>query len=101
MGATTATTSESRPMLLSPDNRKISYRSKNGNVITLELKNSKAVESLQQVAKRGIAQENSEQDQKKQESEGLWAGLFDTLSFWVMEGVEIAAFGPYDEPAPK
>ncbi|GIZ48374.1 hypothetical protein CKM354_001143700 [Cercospora kikuchii] len=87
-------------MLLSPDNRKISYRS-NGNVITLELKNSKAVEKLQQVAKRGIAQENSEQGQKKQESEGLWAGLFDTLSFWVMEGVEIAAFGPYDEPAPK
>ncbi|KAM3414046.1 hypothetical protein BST61_g10707 [Cercospora zeina] len=101
MRATTATTPEPHPMLLSSSKRKISYRSRNGNVITLELKNSKAVESLQDVAKRGIPRGKSAQDQTTQDSQGLWAGLFDTLSFCVMEGVEIAAFGPYDEPAPK
>lgn len=82
-------------MFLSADKRKISYRSKNGNLITLELKNSKAAESL---AKMGIT---SKDEQNKQEGPGLWAGLFDTISFYVMEGVEIAAFGPYDEPATK
>lgn len=88
-------------MFLSADKRKISYRSKNGNLITLELKNSKAVESLQKVAEMGIASKGSKDGQNKQDNPGLWAGLFDTISFYVMEGVEIAAFGPYDEPVTK
>lgn len=83
-------------MFLSADKRKISYKSKNGNLITLELKNSKAEESLQKVANMGISQAD-----KQPECQGLWAGIFDTLSFYVAEGIEIAAFGMYDEPVTK
>lgn len=98
--ATTATTPCARPMFLSADKRTISYASKRGSLITLELKNSNAVKSVQEVAKMGIAQKAAGgEEQNKEESPGYWAALLDTLSFYVMEGVEIAAFGPYDEPA--
>lgn len=99
--ATTATTPCARPMFLSADKRTISYASNRGSLITLELKkNSNAVKSVQDVAKMGIAQKAAGgEEQNKEESPGYWAALLDTLSFYVMEGVEIAAFGPYDEPA--
>lgn len=97
--ATTATT-PCGPMFLSADKRTISYASNRGSLITLELKNSNAVKSVQEVAKMGIAQKAAGgEEQNKEESPGYWAALLDTLSFYVMEGVEIAAFGPYDEPA--
>lgn len=87
-------------MFLSADKRTISYASTRGSLITLELKNSNAVKSVQEVAKMGIAQKAAGgEEQNKEESPGYWAALLDTLSFYVMEGVEIAAFGPYDEPA--
>lgn len=87
-------------MFLSADKRTISYASNRGSLITLELKNSNAVKSVQESAKMGIAQKAAGgEEQNKEESPGYWAALLDTLSFYVMEGVEIAAFGPYDEPA--
>lgn len=97
--ATTATTPYARPMFLSADERTISNH---GSLITLELKNSNAVKSVQEVANMGIAQKAAgREEQNKEKGPGYmyWAALLDTLSFYVMEGVEIAAFGPYDEPA--
>lgn len=108
MGAPTPATE--RPMFLSADKRKISYRSKNGSTITLEFKNknSKAVEGLTQLSKKYPPQ-NAEQKPGMLEGEvgavdaegkeNLWLGVYDTLSFWVMEAMEIAAFGPYDDPS--
>lgn len=107
MGATTPATE--RPMFLSADKRKISYRSKNGSTITLEFKNknSQAVEGLTQLSKKYPAP-NAEQKAAiargevdavvAEGKENLWLGVYDTLSFWVMEAMEIAAFGPYDDP---
>lgn len=82
-------------MFLSADKRTISYASNRGSLITLELKNSNAVKSVKEVAKMGIAQKAAGgEEQNKEESPGYWAALLDTLSFYVMEGVEIAAFEP-------
>ena len=86
-------------MFLSADNRKISYRSKSGNVLTLQLTNSRAAESLKQVAKKDQARNATSEG--KEEQKAMWPGVFDTLSFWAAEAVEIAFFGPYDEPRPK
>ncbi|KAF2173367.1 hypothetical protein M409DRAFT_15652 [Zasmidium cellare ATCC 36951] len=90
MGATTPATE--RPMFLSADKRKISYRSKNGSTITLEFKNKNSP-----AQKAGAIECEAELDAEGKQN--LWLGVYDTLSFWVMEAMEIAAFGPYDEPA--
>ena len=94
-----------RPIILSADHRKISYTSKTGKTVTLQLRNSgKAVESLRELSDRDtktleadLEQSPSENDSSA-DSQGVWANVYDTLSFWVMEAVEVAAFGPYDEP---
>ncbi|KXT00413.1 hypothetical protein AC578_3344 [Pseudocercospora eumusae] len=101
----TQTTHTPRPMFLSADARKLSYRSKSGHVLTLQLTNSKAADNPKQVAekdqpKQGATNAASEA-KEKQKQEAMWPGLFDTLSFWAAEAVEIAFFGPYDEPRGK
>ncbi|KAK4497724.1 hypothetical protein PRZ48_010377 [Zasmidium cellare] len=109
MGATTPAVE--RPMFLSADKRKISYRSKNGSTITLEFKNknSPAVDGLRELSKKNpvpnaeskiTATVNGQEldAEGKQQQQNLWLGVYDTLSFWVMEAMEIAAFGPYDDP---
>ncbi|CAK4004833.1 Hypothetical predicted protein [Lecanosticta acicola] len=103
MGApTTATETQQRPMVLSADKRKISYRSKNGNLFTLELKNSKAEDSLRSLKKKydsKIPQDvpNGE-DAAKDNGSTLWPGLYDTIAMLIEESLEVACFGPYDEP---
>ncbi|KAF7193692.1 hypothetical protein HII31_05038 [Pseudocercospora fuligena] len=104
MGATTTQTSERpRPMFLSADSRKLSYRSKSGHVLTLQLSNSKAADSLKQVAEKDQAKQGARNaaSEGKEKQEAMWPGVFDTLSFWAAEAVEIAFFGPYDEPRVK
>lgn len=105
MGAATTTTPERpRPMFLSADSRKLSYRSKSGTVLTLQLTNSKAADTLKQVAQKDQASQgapNAGAEEGKEEKKAMWPGVFDTLSFWAAEAVEIAFFGPYDEPTPK
>lgn len=99
MGATTPATET--PMFLSADKRKISYRSKNGNTITLEFKNknSPAADSLRELSKKNPVQKaDISVDETAEGKQNLWLGVYDTLSFWVMEAMEIAAFGPYDDP---
>jgi hypothetical protein len=89
-----------RPSLRST--RTISYR-KNGDLITLELSNSKAAESLRELAKKNPATEQDKKfiaDVEKAEAGGFVATVYDTLSFWVMEAMEIAMFGPYSEVQP-
>jgi hypothetical protein len=95
------TTTPSRPAFLSARTRTISYKRQNGNVVTLELTNSKAAESLRELAKKNPT---TEQDKKfideveSGEPQGLVAGVYDALSIWIMDAIEIAMFGPYDEP---
>lgn len=89
-----------RPSLRSA--RTISYR-KNGDLITLELSNSKAAESLKELAKKNPTTENDRKfiaDVENAEAGGLVATVYDALSFWVMEYMEIAMFGPYEETQP-
>lgn len=93
-------------MFLSADKRKISYRSKNGSTITLEFKNknSPAADSLRALSQKHPVQDanlNTADPDNESNIDGkpnLWLGLYDTLSFWCMEAMEIAAFGPYDDP---
>ncbi|KAK4613429.1 hypothetical protein CLAFUW4_09300 [Fulvia fulva] len=104
MGAATTPAVE-RPMFLSADQRKISYQSKGGITITLEFKNSKAIESLRTFTQQNTADKPENMTvtvdgvtKPREENQGLWMGIYDTLSFWCMEAMEVAAFGPYDEP---
>lgn len=104
MGATTTTTSAHagdipKPTFLSADKRKISYRSKNGNLLTMELKNSKSADNIHETPKE--SETSKTVAVVPSDAQSRWAGLYDTLSFWVMEGVEICTFGAYDEPQPK
>ncbi|KXS97269.1 hypothetical protein AC579_1608 [Pseudocercospora musae] len=105
MRATTTQTAEPpRPMFLSPDTRKLSYRSKSRHVLTLQCSNSKAADNLKQVAEKDQAKQrakNAASVAKEKQEATLWPGLFDTLSFWAAEAVEIAFFGPYHEPFVK
>jgi len=137
-----------RPVLLSADSRRISYKSRSGRVLTLEMRSSraglptlaslKAAAQQQQQQQQQLQQLQLSQDastsvqsqalqtqQQKQlaaaadaktgpaaqaaalvaqanntdeSAAGMWPELFDTLSFWCMEAVEIACFGPYEEP---
>lgn len=97
MGLTApATMPDRRPMLLSPDQRRISYTSKNGNTITLEMKDSKAANGLRNIAKQHSTEEKAAGTSDSKQ--GVWPGVYDTLSFWIAEAVEIAAFGPYTDP---
>lgn len=87
-----------RPMFLSADKRKLSYRSKSGRVLTLELKNSNAINSLQQLDKKYPKDGTTTTiTVDKIPSAGLWPQLFDTLSLYVEEAIEVACFGPYDD----
>ena len=97
MGAATTPAIE-RPIFLSADKRKISYQSKGGNTITLEFKNSKAIDSL-----RSFTEQNERNKPEnmtvtvdgvakpREENQGLWMGIYDTLSFWCMEAMEVCA----------
>lgn len=91
-----------RPSLLSARTRTISYR-KNGEILTLELTNSKAAASLRELAKKNPTTEQDKKfiaDVEQAEAGGVVATVYDALSFWVMEAMEIAMFGPYDEVQP-
>lgn len=94
---TPAATRPQRPMVLSPDKRKLSYHSKNGNIFTIELKNSKAADSLRDNLKKASTDKNDDGTQVKSVSTGLWDGVYDTIAMMIEESLEIACFGPYDE----
>lgn len=89
-------------MFLSADKRKISYRSKNGSMVTLSFQNpsSKATDCPSDGAREDLTKEGGAEAgmQAQTHPSELWAGLYDSLSFWVGEAVEIACFGPHDEP---
>lgn len=88
-----------RPVVLSADNRTLSYTSKNGQTVTFELRNgasSKAADSLRDVAVRDNRDPSTPTTQGDGD-EGVVATIYDSLTFMVMEAVEIAVFGPYDE----
>ncbi|SMY25310.1 unnamed protein product [Zymoseptoria tritici ST99CH_1A5] len=93
----------SRPAFLSARTRTISYKRQNGNVVTLDLhKDSKAAESLRELAKKNPTTEQDKkflaQVESGEPAQGLVAGVYDALSIWIMDAIEIAMFGPYDEP---
>jgi hypothetical protein len=97
----TRDTTTTRPAFLSARTRTVSYKRQNGNVVTLDLHNSKAAESLRELAKKNPT---TEQDKKflaqvetGEPAQGLVAGVYDALSIWIMDAIEIAMFGPYDE----
>lgn len=76
-----------RPSLLSARTRTISYR-KNGDLVTLELSNSKAAESLRELAKKNPTTEQDRKfiaDVENAEAGGIVSTVYDALSFWVME----------------
>jgi len=83
-------------MVLSADKRKISYRSKNGNIFTIELKNSKAADSLRDNLKKE-SQDKAGDDATPPVATGIWDGVYDTIAMMIEESLEIACFGPYDE----
>lgn len=93
MGAATTPAPEvdntrpTRPSLLSARTRTISYR-KNGDLVTLEITNSKAAESLKELAKKNPTTEQDRKfisDVENAEAGGFVSTVYDALSFWVME----------------
>lgn len=107
-----------RPSLRSA--RTISYK-KNGDLVTLDLTNSKAAESLRALSKTNVTTDVDRKfiaDVENAEAGGFVSTVYDALSFWVMgmflfarhvgtkltcseEAVEIAMFGPYEEVRPS
>ncbi|CZT14496.1 uncharacterized protein RCC_00474 [Ramularia collo-cygni] len=88
-----------RPSLVSARSR-ISYRKNTGEVVTLDLTNSKAAESLRALSKTNVTTDVDRKfiaDVENAEAGGFVSTVYDALSFWVMEAVEIAMFGPYEE----
>lgn len=104
MGApTTATENQQRPVFLSADKRKLSYRSKSGNVFTVELRNSKAADSLRELEKKYDSKPSKDATAgdlaaKESDATASWPGIFDTIAMLIEESLEVACFGPYDEP---
>ena len=87
-----------RPITLSADHRTISYTSKTGKTLTVKLGNSKnAIDTLCEVSDRSAKPLQEGPSLKKIANQGLWPAVYDAMSFWVLEAVEIATFGPYDE----
>jgi len=126
----TTTSRPQRPGLITSDGRGISYKSKTGRTLTFEFKPNgtpggealakltalkAALPEVSTSGKKDGAVKKSHRLPEKAEivvrtkdatesaevNPGILLGIYDTLSFWCMEAVEVACWGPYDEAPPK